>query len=287
MKTAGTTLTTWSNGSQTQSLPAYCGVQEIYSSTNWVYVRSTGLASYNMGPWQNGAFPNLPVNQKNCFTVFRARTACRRPKPINGGGQIGIFVDGVAMFNSWDAYTLEPRTTPEQNITGYWNRDAYVNEGATFDAGYAHQQNTGTYHYHADPIALRYLLGDHVDYNPGDKNYSEDTNTPTQHSPILGVDGGRLSALRALRLFQRDQRQQRHPADGFRLRVMRNGQDGTEQSDRDGRTTIPQWAVRLFTASAQTRPARTSAPITRWAVTWRTTIISATNRARITAGRGF
>ena len=52
MKTAGTTLTTWSNnGSQTQLLPAYCGIQEVYSSTNWVYVRSTGLASYNMGPW--------------------------------------------------------------------------------------------------------------------------------------------------------------------------------------------------------------------------------------------
>src|SRR5215467_15983334 len=63
MKTAGTTLTTWSNGSQTQSAPAYCGVQEADSSASWVYVFSTGLAGYNMGPWQNGGFPNLPVNQ--------------------------------------------------------------------------------------------------------------------------------------------------------------------------------------------------------------------------------
>ena len=56
--TAGTTLTTWSNGSQTQSLPAYDGVQEVYSSSNWVYVRSTGLASYNMGPWsERHTFP--------------------------------------------------------------------------------------------------------------------------------------------------------------------------------------------------------------------------------------
>ena len=43
MKDAGTTLTTWSNGSQTQAAPAYCGVQEVDSSSNWVYVRSTGL----------------------------------------------------------------------------------------------------------------------------------------------------------------------------------------------------------------------------------------------------
>ena len=28
-KTSGTAVTTWSNGSQTQSLPAYSGVQEV------------------------------------------------------------------------------------------------------------------------------------------------------------------------------------------------------------------------------------------------------------------
>ena len=50
MKAAGTALTAWSNGSQTQSAPAYCGVQEVYSSSNSVYVRSTGLAGYTMGP---------------------------------------------------------------------------------------------------------------------------------------------------------------------------------------------------------------------------------------------
>src|SRR4051812_23200536 len=35
--------TSWSNGSQNQNLPAYSGVQEIYSSSNWLYIRSTGL----------------------------------------------------------------------------------------------------------------------------------------------------------------------------------------------------------------------------------------------------
>ena len=51
-QSAGAPATTWGNGSQTQALPAYAGIQEIYSSTNWVYVRSTGLASFTMGPWQ-------------------------------------------------------------------------------------------------------------------------------------------------------------------------------------------------------------------------------------------
>ena len=34
------------------------------------------------------------------------------------------------------------------------------NEAGRFDPAYAHQEQTGTYHYHANPIALRYLLGD-------------------------------------------------------------------------------------------------------------------------------
>ncbi|MGA2871845.1 MAG: YHYH protein, partial [Verrucomicrobiota bacterium] len=190
MLTAGTPLTTWSNKSETQANPAYCGIQEVYSSTNWVYVRSTGLASYRMGPWYMDAahtqeFPNLPVNQKLLYR-FPQTNGVPVTKTANGGGQIGIFVDGVEMFNSWDAFTWDvAASADEQNVTGYWNRDAYVNEGATFDAGYAHQQNTGVYHYHADPIALRYLLGDHVDYEATTKTYAESTNTPTAHSPIL------------------------------------------------------------------------------------------------------
>src|SRR5215469_2410419 len=190
MQLAGTALTTWSNGSLSQSLPAYCGVQEVYSSSNWVYVRSTGLASYTMGPWYLDAqkkqlFPNLPVNQQ-VFYAFPRTNDVPVTKTANGGGQIGIFVDGVAMFNSWDAYTWDPVTQYDtNNYSGYWNRDAYVNEGVSFDAGYAHQQNTGVYHYHADPLGLRYMLGDHVDFNASTKIFSEDTNTPTKHSPIL------------------------------------------------------------------------------------------------------
>src|SRR5271154_5964085 len=104
MQAAGTSLTTWSNGTLSQSDPAYCGIQEIYSSSNWVYIRSTGLASYTMGPWQNGSFPNLPSNQKVLYR-FPLTNDVPAAKSANGGGQIGIFVDGVAMFNSWDAFT--------------------------------------------------------------------------------------------------------------------------------------------------------------------------------------
>lgn len=249
MQQDGTALTSWANSSFAQTLPAYCGVQEVYSSSNWIYVRSTGLASYTMGPWylnsaHNQLFPNLATNQQALYRFPRTNSV-PTTKTENGGGQIGIFVDGVAMFNSWDAYTWNPTNQMnQQNITGYWNRDAYINEGVTFDPGNAHQQGSGVYHYHADPMGLRYLLGDHVDYNPTTKTFSEDTNAPTKHSPILAwtADGVPLYGPYGYSNATNASSGIRRMVSGY---VLRNGQYGTSNLALTGRTTIPQWAVRL------------------------------------------
>lgn len=254
MQSVGISLTTWSNSSMSQSLPSYCGVQEVYSSSNWMYVRSTGLASYTMGPWflnsaHNQLFPNLPTNQQVLFRFPRTNSV-PTTKTENGGGQIGVFVDGVAMYNSWDAYTWDTTNQmDEQNITGYWNRDAYVNESVTFDPGYAHQQNTGQYHYHADPLGLRYQLGDHVDFNSTTKIFSEDTNAPTKHSPILAwvADGIPLYGPYGYSNATNANSGIRRMVSGY---VLRNGQYGTSNLTANGRTTIPQWAVRLYGVSS-------------------------------------
>src|SRR5690348_16992967 len=68
MAVAGTSLTTWGNTSLKQTVPVYCGVQQILSSSNYVYIRTTGLGSHIMGPWyQTSArtmlFVNFPTNQ--------------------------------------------------------------------------------------------------------------------------------------------------------------------------------------------------------------------------------
>jgi hypothetical protein len=251
-KTAGAAVTTWSNGSQTQSLPAYAGVQEIYSSASWVYIRSTGLGSHIMGPWYLNAahtqvFPNFPVNTKTFYRIPRAPIV-PATKTLTALGAIGYFVDGIAMFDSRDGFVWTG-AAEAGNGTGYWNREAYVNEGVTFDPGYAHQEQTGNHHYHANPIALRYLLGDHVDYNATTKTYSESTNAVTQHSPILGWvrDGfpvygpyGYSSASNAASGIRR-------MVSGY---VLRNGQSGTQNLTTVGRTNIPQWAVRLYNVTA-------------------------------------
>src|SRR5262245_53832910 len=237
MKSAGTSLTSWSNGTQVQSSPAYAGVQEIYSSSNWLYLRTSGLASHTMGPWLNGSFPNLPKNQNVLYRI-PMNPVVHTATNLTGLGAIGYFVDGVAMFDSRDAFYWNGTT--EVTGTGSWNREAYVNEGATFDAGYAHQENTGTHHYHADPIALRYMMGDHVDYNPATRTYSESTNPVTKHSSILGWvrDGYPVYGPYGYS-------NPTNPASGIRRMTsgyqLRNGQNGTDVLTT--RTTIPAWAA--------------------------------------------
>ena len=189
-RTAGVSATTWTNGTQAQTNPAYAGVNEINSSASWVYIRSTGLGGHVMGPWNN---PNYPKNQADLWR-FPRTPVIPAGKTLTGMGAIGFMVDGVAAYNTSDGFSYSNANakdaTPVAGIgpgDGVWNRDAYPNEGISFDYALAHNQPGGEYHYHANAIATRYLLGDNVSYNSATKNYSENTGATTfQHSPIIG-----------------------------------------------------------------------------------------------------
>ena len=246
---SGNTVTTWSRNSLSQSLPAYCGVQELYSSSSWVYIRTTGLGSHVMGPWylnsgKSMLFPNLPVNQKAFYRIPRNPTV-PASKTLTGLGAIGYFVDGVAMFDGRDAFYWNGSS--EVQGSGLWNRDAYVNESVTFDPGNAHQQNTGTYHYHANPIALRYLMGDQVSFNAGTKTYFENA-TNVHHSPILGWvrDGYPVYGPYGYSDATNSGSAVRRMISGF---VLRNGSNGTPNLASTGRTTLPAWAGRVYNRS--------------------------------------
>jgi hypothetical protein len=248
-KNSGQTETTWSNGRNAQSQPAYCGVQKIVSSADWVYVFSTGLASQIMGPWQNGFFPNLPTEQHFIFAIPR-HPKVQTGINFNRLGEIGMFVDGVRMFDAGDAFSYSHQNhedaSPRAGIgqgEHVWNRDALVNEGRTFDAALAHQQNRGTYHYHVEPIALRYELGDHVDFDATTKTYRESSSAPQKHSPILGwmQDGYPLYGPYGYS-------NPTNPASGVRRMVSgfakRNGANDTDNLAQTGRATLPVWEAR-------------------------------------------
>ena len=191
---AGTPSTTWSRGQGTQSNPVYAGIHEIHYSTNWVYIKTTGLASHFMGPWYLDAaktqnFPNFPSNTASIHRFPRVPVINTGKSPT-GLGATGRMVNGVSMFDSRDAFSYRNASaqdaTPVNGLTGdgIWNRDGYHNEGVTFDPALAHQAGNN-YHYHAQPIGLRYQLGDHVNYDAGNNRYTESAATTIAHSPIL------------------------------------------------------------------------------------------------------
>lgn len=248
-KTAGTPVTTWSRGQGTQSTPAYAGVAQVSSSADWVYLRTSGLGLHTMGPWyldtaRTQNFPNFPANTATIYRVPRLPTV-PGAKTLTGLGAIGYFVDGVAMFDNRDSFSYSNASgrdaDPTNGLTGdgIWTRDAFANEGVTFDPANAHQAGA-TYHYHANPPALRYRVGDHVTYNATTKTYAESTATPT-HSPILGWvrDGYPIYGPYGYANASSATSGVRRMISGY---VKRDGTNGTTNLAVTGRTTLPAWA---------------------------------------------
>ena len=246
-QTAGTTALTWSRGTVAQTLPAYAGVQEVSSSASYVYIRTTGLGFHNMGPWYLDAgksqlFPNLPGNTVTIWRFPRTPSAATSPT-LTSLGAIGYFVDGVAMFDGQDGYYWNGTAEAQSGTGGLWNRDAYPVEGITFDPANAHQEQTGTYHYHANPLALRFQLGDNVTYDTGTKTWGESMAAPTKHSPILGwvKDGYPIYGPYGYSSASNASSGIRRMTTGY---VLRNGQNGTGNLATTGRVTLPAWAAR-------------------------------------------
>ena len=264
---AGTTVTTWARGTTSQTTPSYAGVIQVSSSASWVYLRTSGLGTHVMGPWYLNAaktqdFPSFPANTGTLVRLPRAPTI-PTTKTLTGAGPIGYFVDGVAAYDNRDTFSYINATGADASPNGtargdgVWNREAYANEGVTFDPAFAHQAMT-SHHYHANAPAVRYALGDHVDFNATTKIYTESTAAVTKHSPIVAwlADGlpvygpyGYSSPL--------------NPASGLRRMisgyVKRDGANGTTNLAATGRTSLPAWAARAQSRSA-TLPANVYGP---------------------------
>lgn len=137
------------------NIPA--NVQSVYYDANYAYVTTTGIPSYDIGPWASN--PNIPSNQNKIFRIKLSPTnnATHTTTPL---GNIGIWANGIGVFNAKDGMSY--------NNQGIWNRNAYYYEGISFDACLGHPAPGGNYHNHVNPACL---------YN---------TANTTVHSPILG-----------------------------------------------------------------------------------------------------
>jgi uncharacterized protein (TIGR03437 family) len=89
--------------------------------------------------------------------------------------------------------TGQPPPPGGQQGDGIWRRNAFFGEIQTLDACEGHQPGNGQYHYHANPICLRFEAGDNVELVRSKRTggvYREKA-APWRHSPILGwaLDG--------------------------------------------------------------------------------------------------
>jgi len=133
-------------------------VQIVQYDTANVYVSCTSIPGYSIGPWIGD--PNTPSNQNFVFkiTLYPAKNS---GTPILVGlGQIGVWSNGVAIYNASDGMTY--------NNVGVWHRNAYYFEGPGFDDCLGHPDQHGCYHHHVNPRCL---------YNDSDNGH---------HSPIIG-----------------------------------------------------------------------------------------------------
>jgi hypothetical protein len=133
-------------------------VQSVYYTNTDVYVTATCIPGYDIGPWAGN--PNTPANQNFCFKITRSPQENTGTKTATGLGHIGVWTNGVSIFNAKDAFSY--------NNQGIWNQDALPNEGASFDICLGHPAPNGEYHHHVNPTCLY------------------DDQDDATHSPIIG-----------------------------------------------------------------------------------------------------
>ena len=200
----GPAVTSWlQNSSQTgfyyvqgnstllpNNIPVNC--QEVSYSGSFVYVKTNGVPAYPTGPFLDGN-PSRATAQNAIFKFpLNPQPNTGTPTPTTGGN-IGIFINGVALFDyrdgvSWSSTQNKLCGGPIQPPCmgdGVWNRDAIVAERAGFDCSKGHPA-MGNYHHHQNPSAFKLdaqVISTVCNLYDADGLYVIDS---TEHSPLLG-----------------------------------------------------------------------------------------------------
>ncbi len=190
--TTGITGRHYVTGNSTPIVDAVlANVQSVKYDANWSYISATGIPAYITGPFLDGN-PSLATAQNKIFKISLNPTQNTGTLTATTGGNIGIFKNGVALFDYRDGVSWKNSTNsicggPITSCTGdgKWNRDAVIGERLGFDCSKAHPA-MGNYHHHQNPSAFNLdlnVLSTVCNTYPSDGLYTIDTN---QHSPLLG-----------------------------------------------------------------------------------------------------
>ncbi len=171
-------------------------VQKVQYSDNWSYINATGIPAYVSGPFLDGN-PSLATNQNAIFRFPLYPVKNEGTPTSTNAGNIGVFINGVALFDfrdgvGWNSNTNSlcggPGNTPCPGgpmAQTDWSRDAIPAEMAGFDCSKAHPA-MGNYHHHQNPSAFNLdieVVSTICNLYDADGLYAIDS---TQHSPLLG-----------------------------------------------------------------------------------------------------
>ncbi len=164
--------------------------QLIEYSSSWVYVHTHGIPTYVTGPYLDGN-PSLASDQNAIFKFPLVPTQNTGIATATTGGNIGLFINGVALFDyrdgvSWKSSTNALAGGPIGGMgDGVWNRDAVVGERGGFDCAKGHPA-MGNYHHHQNPSAFDLdlnVISTVCNLYDADGLYAIDS---TVHSPLIG-----------------------------------------------------------------------------------------------------
>ena len=171
-------------------------VQKVQYSANWAYITTQGIPSYITGPFFDGN-PSIATAQNAIYKINLNPTKNAGTPTATTGGNIGIFINGVSLFDyrdgvAWSATTNalcggpgNPACAGGMGSAQNWNRDAIPAERKGFDCAKAHPA-MGNYHHHQNPSAFKLdkvVISTICDIYAADGLYVIDT---TKHSPLIG-----------------------------------------------------------------------------------------------------
>ncbi len=170
--------------------------QLVEYSTNYVYVHTQGVPAYPTGPFLDGN-PSQAQAQNKIFQIPlnpMQETGTPTATPL---GNIGVFINGVALFDykdgvGWNSNTNalcggpgNPPCPGGPMATNSWNRDAILAERGGFDCAKGHPA-MGNYHHHQNPSAFNLdinIISTICNLYDAEGLYAIDSNS---HSPLIG-----------------------------------------------------------------------------------------------------
>ena len=176
--------------------PDLVNVQLVQYNSTHSYATATGIPSYVTGPFLDGN-PSLATAQNSIFKIPLNPVKNTGTPVETTAGNIGVFINGVALFDYRDGVAWNPSTNalcggpgnppcpggPQANMA--WNRDAVPAEMDGFDCSKGHPA-MGNYHHHQNPSAFKLdlvVLSNICNTYDADGLYAIDS---TVHSPLIG-----------------------------------------------------------------------------------------------------